>query len=67
MSKCEACGISYQDFRTGLTFAEVRNMMFVGSDDCGQWRHKRRHSVLGFWHELKLQAWLYHLNMEGAL
>jgi hypothetical protein len=62
---CQACGIRYQDFRTGLSFAEVRAMMFVGSDDSSCWRHKRRRSVLGFWHELKRQQWLYHLSQEN--
>lgn len=63
---CAACGISYQDFRTGLTFAVVRAMMFTGSSDVSQWRQKGRHSVLGFWHELKLQAWHYHVMMERS-
>jgi hypothetical protein len=53
------CGSKYEDHRTGLSFAEVRRMMFVSSDDPKQWRSKRRHSVLGFWRELKLQSWKY--------
>lgn len=60
---CHTCGMSYQEFRTGLTFATVRQMMFVGPDP-STWRHKRRHSVLGFWHELKQQLWLSHMNDE---
>lgn len=32
-------------------------MMFVSTDDPSTWRQKRRRSVLGFWHELKLMDW----------
>jgi hypothetical protein len=49
--------VTYDEFRTGLTFAEVRRMLWVGSDDPRDWRYKRRHTVLGFWHQLKLQLW----------
>lgn len=62
---CPNCGIEYDDFRTGLTFREVRRMMFTGAADPCDWRHKRRRSVLGFWHELKTQLWQYHVNMES--
>jgi len=46
--------VSYVDFRTGLTFAQVREMLYVHTDDKSQWRQKRRRSVLGFWRELKI-------------
>jgi hypothetical protein len=49
--------VAYQDFRTGLTFARVREMMVTGDPDPKEWRQKRRHSVLGFFRELKLQFW----------
>lgn len=51
------CGARYADMRTGLTFADVRQMLFVASDDPSQWRNRRRNGVLGFWHELKLMQW----------
>lgn len=51
------CGAKYHEFRTGLTFAEVRRMMFTGDPDPTTWRQKRRRCVLGFWHELKQQFW----------
>jgi len=49
----------YRQFRTGLTFADVREML-RGSE-----KHRSRHgspqdrrrTVLGFWHELKLQLY----------
>lgn len=52
-----ACGCTYQEHKTGLTFADVRRMMWRASDDPKDWRQKRRHSVLGFWKELKRQMW----------
>ena len=41
----------YDSFRTGLDYSTVYNMLETSP------RHKarRRGSVLGFWHELKLQ------------
>jgi hypothetical protein len=65
-SDCMSCGINYRDFHTGLNFAEVRRMMYSGSTDPSQWRSKRRRSVLGYWHELKRQLWLYHLSLENS-
>lgn len=54
--KC-TCGESYERFRTGLTFAAVKQLMYVGGDDPTQWRHKGRRQVLGYWTELKRQLW----------
>lgn len=51
------CGARYDEFRTGLSFADVRAMMRSASDNPADWRQKRRNSVLGFWHELKLMMW----------
>lgn len=52
-----SCGERYDRFRTGLTFAAVKQLMYVGSDDPTQWRHKGRKAVLGYWTELKRQLW----------
>ena len=49
------CGARYRDYRTGLNFAEVRELMKTHDPDC--YRQLRRHSVLGFWHELKRGLW----------
>lgn len=51
------CGDCYDAFRTGLTFREVRRMMWVGDHDPKSWRSKRRPAVLGFWRELKIGMW----------
>lgn len=53
------CGASYHAMRTGLTFGKVRAMLHDVPDPNreGWWRQKGRRSVLGFWHELKMQQW----------
>lgn len=45
-----------------MTFAEVRKMMYVATDDPRLWRAKRRRSVLGYMRELKIS--LFHM-MHG--
>ena len=44
----------FDRFRTGLTFSDVQKMLYVESDDPKHWRCKRRGTVLGLWHDLKL-------------
>jgi hypothetical protein len=53
------CGCTYAQHRTGLTFRDVRRMMFDQEDPnrSGWWRQKRRHSVLGYWREMKIHLW----------
>ena len=53
------CGCTYEEHRTGLTFRDVRRMMFDQEDPNrpGWWRQKRRRSVLGLWRELKIHMW----------
>lgn len=43
----------YDEFRTGLTYRDVYTMLRHSSKH----PQKRRGSVLGFWHELKLQLY----------
>lgn len=58
--------LTYEQFRTGLTFREVRRMLWVHSDDPRDWKYKRRRTVLGFWRQLKLQLWAqYQDAIEG--
>lgn len=52
----------YDEFRTGLTFREVKRLMFDNHEDRARWKYKRRRTVLGAWHELKLQ--LYHQAID---
>lgn len=53
---------NYADFRTGLDFATVRQMLWVDSDDPKRWKYKRRGTVLGFWHQLKQQLYAQALD-----
>lgn len=52
----------YDQFRTGLTYHDVWEMLRDESDDPRDWRHKKRGTILGAWHEIKLQ--LYHQAMD---
>jgi hypothetical protein len=68
-----ACGCTYEDFRLGMSFGEVRRMMWDQEDRNrpGWWRQKRRSGVLGFARELKLHAWdtthrYCEMSMEAA-
>jgi len=47
----------YDQFRTGLTYSDVYEMLIVDTDDRSRWRYKTRGVVLGMWHELKLQMY----------
>ncbi len=54
-----ACGCTYEAFRIGISFADARRMLHNVPDPNrpGWWRQKRRHCVLGFLRELKLDYW----------
>jgi hypothetical protein len=60
--KCPTCGMDYKDFRTGLTFAEVKADMFVESEDSADWVYKRRRCVLRRWNKIKISMWKYHIE-----
>jgi len=53
---------TYETFRTGLTFREVRRMLWVDNPDPRTWRYARRRTVLGFWRQLKQQLWAQYLD-----
>lgn len=59
---CSHCGLVYRDLRTGLTYPEVRMLLWVGDPDYKTWKYKRRHTVLGLWGQLKLVLWREHLE-----
>ncbi len=52
-----SCGERYDRFRTGHTFASVKQLMYTGDPDPSTWRHKGRRAVLGYWTEIKRQLW----------
>lgn len=51
--RCEGTEVSYRDFRTGLTYRDVYQMLWSYSPDPHEWRYKRRGTVLGKWHQIK--------------
>jgi hypothetical protein len=56
----------YDHFRTGFTYAQVYEMMKDYSADPKDWRYKKRGSVLGFWHQLKMELWEQYLAEREA-
>lgn len=52
---CPHCGISYDDFRTGLRYVDVYYMIYNR-------QYKRRRGVLGYWHQIKLEMWADHIG-----
>ena len=59
---CPNCGLIYADFRTGLVYQDVFEMLWAPSDDPDRWRYKRRGTVLGLWHQIKQTEWKRHLD-----
>lgn len=47
----------YDKFRTGLSFSTVRQMLNTYDQDHSKWKRISRGTVLGFWHEMKLQLY----------
>ncbi len=66
-----ACGCTYEEHRLGMTFADVRRMMWDQEDRNrpGWWRQKRRRCVLGYMRELKIHSFYAihrYCEMEAA-
>ena len=54
------CGVEYNEFRTGLTFRDVSQMLHLEADrkyNQGEYMFITRHTVLGRWHEIKMKMW----------
>lgn len=58
--------IPYDAFRTGLTFATVRAMLWSPGPDPSTWRYKRRHTVLGMWRQIKREMYDEYLRQLEA-
>jgi len=59
--------LSYDRFRTGLSYQDVYRMLWVNSDDPKKWRYKRRGTVLGTWRSIKLGLWDRYLGeLDGG-
>ena len=56
----------YRRFRTGLTFRDVRQMLWSYDDDPKTWRHVTRRTVLGKWREIKLKMWSAYQSAKEA-
>lgn len=59
LERAPSCLPPYEDFRTGLNFKAVRDLLWSPSDDPTTWRYRRRRTVLGLWHQLKQQLYAY--------
>ena len=56
--------ISYKDFRTGLKYRDVYEMLWSYSEDNKDWHPGiSRHTVLGKWHEIKLEMYEEYLHL----
>lgn len=64
--ECPGCRLVYNRFSTGLTFAEVKQLMKSNSDDPRRWRYRRRPGVLGYWRQLKTGYWNHHVGACAA-
>lgn len=60
---CPHCDLTYDELRTGLTYSDVYEQFWIGSEDPSMWANKRRHTILGRWREIKLGMWQEHLEM----
>ena len=60
--ECPHCGLVYERFTTGYAYSEVRMLLWVGTEDQTEWKYKRRHTVLGMWHSIKVLMWDEHIE-----
>jgi hypothetical protein len=64
--KCPHCGITYGEFRTGMSYADVFAMLWSLNEDSSTWMYKRRRTVLGKWHQIKMSWWKHHIE-QGCM
>ena len=62
MKECPICGLKYEGFRTGYTYADIFAMFWSYDEDQETWHPKRRRTILGRWHEIKLKLWAEHIE-----
>lgn len=59
----------YKDFRTGLTFRDVREMLYIEQRmkyERGEYMFVTRATVLGRWRQLKLEMFEHFENGSAA-
>lgn len=65
MSRLNAEPLSYYEFRTGIRYQEVSDMVWSYQDDPATWplahHTKRRHTVLGKWRQIKQEMYAEYL------
>ncbi len=49
--------MTYDEFRTGLSYSAVWRMLWVADPDSSKWVHKSPGVVLSFWRGIKQQMW----------
>jgi hypothetical protein len=59
---CPHCKINYSEFRTGLQYEDVFDMLWVSSENPEEWVYKRKGSVLRLFHAIKLGMWKEHVE-----
>ena len=66
--KCPGCGIKYRDFRCSTigSFQEAKDALWSSSGNPKDWRYRRKHTVLGFWHMTKKSEWFAHIQVCEA-
>lgn len=62
MDDCGCCGLAYADFRTGFTYKDIYQMLWSPDEDSSTWVYKRRNTILGKWHEIKVALWEQHVD-----
>lgn len=65
--RCEGCLLRcrYRDFKVfdRHGFQEVKNSLWVDSDDPADWKYKRRRTILGIMHSAKRMLWEEHTEI----
>jgi len=62
---CPHCALTYQKFRTGYSYQDVFEMLWVPSGDPANWVYKRKGSVLRLFKTIKMEMWATHLKTCG--
>lgn len=61
--ECPHCDLTYDRLRTGYTYSDIYMMFWSGDEDSTTWVNKRRHTILGRWHQIKVGMWDEHLEI----
>lgn len=64
--RCPHCDLTYRKFKTGFTYYAVFDLLKDYSEDSGEWRYKRRHTVLGKWRQIKREMWYAHVELGAC-